>query len=57
MQIKNVFISRIYRLPSSFVAGVSFEINNHKHADINEIVFMIEFLFWGIDVQIERGIV
>lgn len=54
MQIGSVFISRFYKLPSSFVLGISFDITTHEHINVSELVVMIEFLFWGVDIQIDR---
>ena len=59
MQLGRIYISKVYKLSSSFVIGLSFEITNHFHVKsenvgTDEIVIMIEFLFWGIDIQIDK---
>lgn len=70
MQLGKTFISKIYRLYGRFIFGISFEITDHVHfpnesgdfqdivkytyEKVDEIVIMIECLFWGIDIQISR---
>jgi hypothetical protein len=69
MQIGKIFISKIYKIYDGFVFGLSFDISNHFHyknenetsdiirwveKDVDEFVITIEFLFWGIDIQISR---
>ena len=65
MQIGNVFISKVYKLfRNSFILGISFYFFDHVHFAEDEVEsgipetdergITIEFLFWGVDVQISR---
>ena len=70
MQIGKFYISKIYRTQDRFTFGISFETSNHIHnkneegnfqeivkwklEEVKEIVIMIEFLFWGMDIQISE---
>jgi hypothetical protein len=65
MQIGNVSISKVYRLfRDCFVLGISFDFYDHVHLvedeiktsipETNERCITIEFLLWGVDVQISR---
>ena len=61
----NIFISKVYKLCCNrFVLGISFDFYNHVHLKEDEIktgipetnqrCITIEFLLWGVDVQISR---
>lgn len=65
MQIGKVFISKVYKLfRDCFVLGVSFGFSEHIHLgedegetgipETNEFCITIEFLLWGVDIQISR---
>mgnify|MGYP000912444088 CR=1 FL=1 len=55
-------ISRIYRLyRNCFVIGVSIDISQHIHTEnddvstvlLDEYILTIEFLIWGVDIQLK----
>jgi len=65
MQIGNISISKVYKLfRNCFVLGISFDFYDHVHLvedeiktgipETNEWCITIEFLLWGVDVQISR---
>jgi hypothetical protein len=66
MRIGNVFISKVYRLfRDCFILGVSLNFSGHIHlkedecktgiSATNESCITVEFLLWGVDIQISRN--